>query len=69
MTTTEHDRGHEKAEMVRLRLRLNTIADTNKLLKPSLALKPFRKGENDFVNDFVNTKVNEHEHKRSCKRS
>ena len=36
---------------------LNTIADTNKLLKP------FCKGEkdvfvDDFVNDFVNTKVN-----------
>ena len=42
---TEHDRGHEQAEMVRLRLqlRLNMIADTNKLLKP------FCKGENDFV--------------------
>ena len=42
MTTTEHDRGHEKAEMVRLRLRLNKL------------LTPFCKGENDFVNDFVN---------------
>ena len=35
MTTTEHDRGHDQA--------VNTIADTNKLLKP------FCKGENDFV--------------------
>ena len=41
MTMTEHDREHKQAEMVRLRL--NTIADTNKLLKP------FCKGENDFV--------------------
>ena len=62
MTTTEHDCGHKKAEIVRL-----LYLQLNKLLKPFCKgendfvnnivndfVKPFCKGENDFVSDFVN---------------